>query len=141
MRKTLLALALACSVPVLLSGCATSASVASAPISAGRTQSFDAPYDAVKRAAVDAVRGLRLDVQNTDETPERFQIQFTKSVSAFSWGEVGVVNVVRGDNASTTVVYVHTQKRDQLQVTGTSERQFAEQIFARITASLAAAPQ
>ena len=90
---------------------------------------------------MDAVRGLHLDVQNTDETPERFQIQFTKSVSAFSWGEVGVVNVVRGDDASTTVVYVHTQKRDQLQVTGTSERQFGEQIFARITASLSTASQ
>jgi len=36
----------------------------------------------------------------------------------------------------TTRVYVHTSKRDQMQITGTSERQFANQIFANITESL-----
>ena len=52
------------------------------------------------------------------------------------WGEVGAVNVIRVDD-QTTRVYVNSEKRSQMQITGTSERQFAEQIFANITESVA----
>lgn len=117
-------------------GCATVDTVREAPVTAGRSQDFAAPYDVVRAAALEAVERLNVDVQGADETPERFQIRFSKPISPLSWGEVGVVNVVRiGERA--TRVYVNTEKRDQVQITGTSERQFAEQIFANIEESLA----
>jgi hypothetical protein len=46
-----------------------------------------------------------------------------------------VVNVVRVDDQSTRVI-VNTSKRSRMQITGTSEENFAEQIFSNITESL-----
>jgi hypothetical protein len=135
MRAVFLALALI-GLPATLAGCATASTVSNAPITAGMSQDFSASYDLVKAAALEAVQRLNVDVQGSDETPERFQIRFSKPISAFSWGEVGVVNIVRVDEQNTRV-YVNSEKRDQMQVTGTSERQFANQIFANITESLA----
>jgi len=136
MRNLLRALILAFVAPVLVWGCATSATVREAPVTEGRSQNFGAPYDVVKAAALEAVQRLNINVQGSDETPERFQIRFSKSVSLFSWGEVGVLNVVRGDN-QTSRVYVNTEKRSQLQVTGTSENDFAAEIFTNISQSVA----
>lgn len=135
MRKLLIAVALVLA-PVLVSGCATSSTVSGADVTAGESQEFASSYDLVKAAALQAIERMNVDIQGSDETPERFQIRFSKPVSAFSWGEVGVVNVVRV-NDTTTRVYVNSEKRHQMQVTGTSERQFAEQIFANINESLA----
>ena len=130
MGKIFWALVLACALPVL-SSCATADTVRTAPVTQGLSQAFAAPYEAVKAAALEAVQRLNVDIQGSDETPERFQIRFSKPISAFSWGEVGVVNVVAVD-AQTTRVYVNTEKRDQMQLTGTSEQRFATVIFANI---------
>lgn len=135
MRKLLVVIALMAA-PAALSGCATSATVAAAPLTAGVSQDFAAPFEVAKAAALEAVERLNVDIQGSDETPERFQIRFSKPISAFSWGEVGTVNVIRRDEQQTRI-YVNSEKRDRIQVTGTSERQFAEQIFANITESLA----
>lgn len=135
MRRVLMAMALALS-PVIVSSCATSSTVRGADVTAGQSQDFTASYDLVKAAALQAVERMNVDIQGSDETSERFQIRFSKPISAFSWGEVGVVNVVRV-NETTTRVFVNSEKRSQMQVTGTSERQFAEQIFANINESLA----
>lgn len=136
MRTLLIALAVAFGAPALVSGCATSSTVSTAEMTEGQSQDFTASYEVVKAAAVEAVERMNVDVQGTDETPERFQIRFSKPISAFSWGEVGAVNVVRIDDASTRV-YVNSEKRSQMQVTGTSERQFAEEIFSNISESIA----
>ena len=135
MRKLLVVIALMAA-PAALSGCATSATVAEAPLTAGVSQDFAAPYEVAKAAALEAVERLNVDIQGSDETPERFQVRFSKPISGFSWGEVGTVNVIRGDEQHTRI-YVHSEKRSRAQITGTSERQFAEQIFANITESLA----
>lgn len=134
MRHVLLAVFVVAA-PFALSACATSNTVREAAVTAGIPHDFNAPYDVVKAAALQAVERLNVDIQGTDETPERFQIRFSKPISAFSWGEVGAVNVVRIDD-TTTRVYVNSEKRDQMQVTGTSERQFAEAIFTNITEAL-----
>lgn len=133
-RAACAALALGLSA-ITLSACATTETVANAPITSGLTQDYSAPYDVVKAAAIESVQRLNVNIQGSDETVERFQIRFSKPISAFSWGEVGVVNVVRVDD-HTARVYVHTTKRDQVQITGTSQRQFATQIFTNITESL-----
>jgi hypothetical protein len=135
MRKLLIAIALF-AVPAALTGCATSDTVRGAAVTEGQSQDFAAPYDVVKAAALEAVQRMNVDIQGSDETTERFQMRFSKPISGFSWGEVGAVNVIRVDD-QTTRVYVNSEKRSQMQITGTSERQFAEQIFANITESVA----
>ncbi len=92
-------------------GVRTTDTVASAPVTSSATQAYSASYDLVKAAALASVQRLNVDIQGSDETSERFQIRFSKAISAFSWGEVGVVNVVRVDD-HTTHVYVHATKRD-----------------------------
>ncbi len=135
MFRSLIAVSLIFS-PLLVTSCATSATVRAADVSAGQSQDFTGSYDLVRAAALQAVERMNVDVQGSDETPERFQIRFSKPVSAFSWGEVGVVNVVRV-NETTTRVFVNSERRHQLQVTGTSEQQFANEIFGNITEALA----
>ncbi|MBC7767390.1 MAG: hypothetical protein H7124_01245 [Phycisphaerales bacterium] len=129
------ALALAVA-PAVLAACATSATVSDAPVALGTMREFAAPYSEVSAAALEAVERLNVDVQGSDETPERFQVRFSKPISGFSWGEVGVVNVVRVDEQRTRV-YVNTARRHQGQVSGTSERQFSEQIFTNVSESIA----
>lgn len=135
LRSALLVAALI-SASMGVSGCATSQTVTTAPVTAGTSKEFAAGFDVVKAAALEAVERMNVDVQGSDENAERFQIRFSKPVSAFSWGEVGVVNVVRVDDATTRVV-VNAAKRSQMQVTGTSEAQFASQIFKNLDEGLA----
>jgi hypothetical protein len=134
MRKVLLLFLIAVT-PSFLVACATASTVRNAPLGAGTSKDFAAPYAVVKAAALEAVQRLNVDNQGGDETEERFQIRFSKHISAFSWGEVGVVNVVRLDSQKTRV-FVNSEKRSQMQITGTTEKRFAEQIFANITQAL-----
>ena len=135
MREFVLSVALVSSLALACAGCATTDSVRNAPIEEGQSRDFSAPYDVVKAAALESIQRLNVDIQGSDETGERFQIRFSKPISAFSWGEVGVVNVVRVDPGKTTV-HVNTSKRDLVQVTGTTERTFAEHIFGNIVEAL-----
>ena len=135
MREFVLSAALASSLALACAGCATTNTVRDAPVEEGQSQDFSAPYDVVKAAALEAVQRLNVDIQGSDETGERFQIRFSKPISAFSWGEVGVVNVVRVDPGMTRV-HVNTSKRDLVQVTGTTERTFAEHVFSNIGEAL-----
>jgi hypothetical protein len=121
--------------PMALAGCATSGAVATAPASEGMAHDFPASYDVVKAAALEAVRRLDVNVRGTDETPERFQIRFARSASALNWGEAGVVNVMRLDAESARVV-VNSRQRSIIHITGLTERQLADQLFAHIAESL-----
>lgn len=131
MRAAFLAIAM-----VLLASCATADTVRRAAVTEGKSQDFSYPYNVVKAAALEAVQRLNVEIQGSDETAERFQIRFSKPVSAFSWGEVGAVNVVRIDEQNTRV-FVNTEKRSQIQITGTSEGRFASEIFSNIGESSA----
>ena len=63
-------------------------------------------------------------------------VLITKPVSAFSWGEVGRVTVLRSAQPPTSV-RVYWEKRSQLQLTGTGQSEAASQIFAGIDQALA----
>ncbi|MEM8827267.1 MAG: hypothetical protein AAGD40_10170 [Pseudomonadota bacterium] len=129
-----LAIAIA-GMPVVLAACATTSTVTQAPVAEGTTRAFAADYASVKLAAFQAVERLNVKMKGADETEDRYQIQFEKKVSVFSWGEVGVVNVLPEDDGKTLVV-VNTTKRAKAQLTGTSEDEFAEKIFAYVAEGL-----
>ncbi len=133
MRKGLVLAAL---LAPLAAACASMQTVAFAPMTEGVSTVYEAPYESVTAAAVEAVEGLDLTLNGTDETPQRFQIRFSQPINLWTWGEVGVVNVIRVDDGSTRV-YVNTERVNQNQIIGgTSERRYAERIFAGIRASL-----
>ena len=110
-----------------LTGCASSADVRNAPLTVGTSKDFNASFSQVKRLALESVQGLNVDVKSANELGNEFTIEFAKSMTAFSWGEVGRVAVV--DVTPNSRVTVFSEKRSRLQITGTGEDEFARAIF------------
>ncbi|MDF3074401.1 MAG: hypothetical protein K0S54_2068 [Alphaproteobacteria bacterium] len=119
-----------------LAACATAETVRDAPVDAGVTEQFAAPYDRVSAATLAALRDLRINITGTEERPEGLNVQVTKSMNLFSWGEVGRV-IVRRSSAPPTAVAVNWEKRSQLQITGTGQTEFSRELFEGIRVQLA----
>lgn len=115
------------SVFVLVS-CANINTVKSAPKDTGIYENFTEDYELVKAAVLASMQSLNINIKETNETDEGFVITFTKAISAFSWGEVGRVIVAKREYGASKV-FIHSQKRSKLQITGTEEREFAYSIF------------
>jgi hypothetical protein len=120
---------------VLLAGCAGMGSVEDAPPDKGVSNTYHAPYEATTAAALETMKALNLTVKDQLDTEGNTAITFVKSMSAFSWGEVGRVMVKRLDAGSTQVT-VLASKRYKVQVTGSTQNDFARQIFAGISERL-----
>ena len=120
-----------------LGACATAVTVQNAPADAGTAQTFPASYDRVSAATLEALRQFNVNVTSTQEHAGGLQILVTKSLSAFSWGEVGRITVVR-TSAPPTPVRVVWEKRAQFQITGTGETEFSRELFDGIRRNLAA---
>ncbi len=113
---------------VFLVSCSSMDTVTSAPKDSGAYEMFSADYELVKSAVLASMQNLNINIKESHQTAEGFEINFTKSISAFSWGEVGRVFVRRNDKVGTTV-FVHSEKRYKPQVTGADENDFAKSIF------------
>ena len=112
----------------VLVSCANINTVTNAPKSEGVTQVFTEDYELVKTAVLASMQGLNINIKETRETKDGFAITFTKSISAFSWGEVGRVLVTKNAHGIPQV-YVHSEKRSKYQITGANENDFANSIF------------
>ena len=93
----------------------------------GVSRTFPIPSTEARRLALESLQGLNIDIKSTNEQGSDYLISFAKPASAFSWGEVGKA-VVRGDDKSSTVTII-TAKRMQVQITGTSQDEFATAVF------------
>jgi hypothetical protein len=82
---------------------------------------------------------LRVNITGSNEDQDGTKIQVTKSANLFSWGEVGRVTVERKPPTGTTAtpVRVYWEKRSTVQLTGTSQGDFSEELFKGIRARLA----
>jgi hypothetical protein len=124
---------------VALSACATGAGVDKRPLNSGTSRDYQAPAAKVSAAAKAALATLPVSVTRERVEAGSTVYNFVKSVTAFSWGEVGrVVVTPKGETAAS--VFVDTEKRSHMQITGTSEAQFSAKIFDGITAELARTP-
>ena len=113
---------------VALVGCANNlSSVREARQSAGVSMEFDKDIGSVKSSALASMDGLNINIVETYQNMSGFNILFTKSMSAWSHGEVGRVLIY--ENKGTTTVSVHAKKRSPIQITGTDEQGFASAIF------------
>ena len=112
---------------VALSGLPCAEANAQSPAS----RDFAASYESVKTAAADVARRIDIEIRGTEDTPERFQIRFERSVGTFSRGEMGEINVFPVDD-QTTRVLVTIYKLRRRQVVVTTEWELTESIFANI---------
>lgn len=122
-----------------MSACATGAGVDKRPLNSGTSREYQVPAAKVGAAAKAALATLPVSMTGERVEAGSTVYNFVKSVTAFSWGEVGrVVVTPKGESAAS--VFVDTEKRSQMQITGTSEAQFSAKIFDGIAAELAKAP-
>ena len=119
------------SVLILLSACATASSVESAPLNAGKSRLFEAEYDATRQAAREAMVETGLQIKTVTELDANtWTLLGEKGASAFSWGELVRVAVIREGPAQTRVT-VHTERRVATNITAKSD--YADAILSHIT--------
>jgi hypothetical protein len=122
--------------PLLVIACSTMDSVRDAPTDAGTVSSFAAPYDKVTAATLESLRSLRVEIVDSHEDSGGLVILVQKSLSMFSWGEVGRVIVERSSGVRTNV-RVLWELRDHAQFGGTRQGEFSADLFNGIQRALA----
>ena len=108
--------------------CATLDTVVKAPKDKGILQEFSGDRETVKSAVLASMSNMDIVIISKEETYYGFVIVFEKTLTGFSWGEVGRV-IIPQSNDNRIKVFVHAKKRWVTQVPGTDEREFAEEIF------------
>ncbi len=111
-----------------LASCATMDTVKQAPLDQGISHPFDASYDRTSAATLKALSSLNVNITSSNEDATGTIYLVSKSLSAFSWGEVGRV-YVKKTGAPPTVVFVDWEKRSTLQITGTGADEFSNTLF------------
>ncbi len=117
---------------LFLVSCANMETVNSAPSKSGVMKTYQQDYELIKAAVLASMQSMNINIKETKETDEGdFVIAFTKSLSAFSWGEVGRVLVTR-NGESGAKVYVHSARRLSNNITAASAGDFARSIFSGV---------
>ena len=122
----------ALAVAMLLSGCASVSSLDTKNMAEAPTRTFAASKTAVVKATEATITELGYSLKDTRVSDPTTQIYFSKPMSAFSWGEVGRIDVTGLKTTGTegsSVVSVGSAKRYKLQITGMSQKDFAKAIF------------
>lgn len=126
-RRSFVALASA----ALLGACATAGTFESRALDSGTSMELAAPAPRVAEAAKQTLLALSLGANAVREQDGSAIISFQKGMTAFSWGEVGRI-VVTPTGEAASRVFIDTEKVSQMQITGTSESDFARDIFSGI---------
>jgi hypothetical protein len=119
-----------CLMTVFGLSCASVSTVKNAPLHVGKNQAFPADFDTIVEAASQAMVEAGLEIDSRDEIDkDTYMIVGKKSSSAFSWGELVRVVVVRKESAETEV-RVHSKRRVAANITAKGD--YSDQIFAGI---------
>jgi len=131
MRRSFLVLAASAG----LSACLATDDIRYVSPNSGVMAAFDAPYDRVLVSTLSTLRQLDVTIESVEELSGGTLILVSKGLSGFSWGEVGRVLVEQraGPPIPVRLLWV---KRYQRQVTGTSQTEFAQQLYHGISADL-----
>lgn len=123
-------------VGIFMLGCASMKTMESQDLSSAPSHVYKGDVETVAAATANVIQGLGYNVEKVAPIANGQSVYFSKSLSAFSWGEVGRVDVL-SENATSSRVIVGSEKRYQLQLTGTNQNEFAEQIFDGLNKALA----
>ncbi|HJT06772.1 MAG TPA: hypothetical protein VJ747_07600 [Stellaceae bacterium] len=119
-----------------LAACSMKNVEAEAP-DAGETRTFDAPYAAVRRAAVIGIERMRLDITNQSEEPGRLVILFVRPTGGVQWGAAGRLVV---DKSDAPPIAVHIVYDRRFPLSGGGQERWARAIFAKMAQELRAEP-
>jgi len=121
---------------LLVSACSTT-TVANRSEAVGTTQDFQSSYESVISATQTALTNQKLKITETSSGETQTTISFVKPVSAFSWGEAGRI-IVRKIDDQRSQLLLTSAKNVAVNVTATSEKTFAKNIFGEVSNILAA---
>jgi hypothetical protein len=133
-RVKLASLAAGLALAFVVGGCASSATVQNAPADAGEARSFNATYEQVKQASLDALTAIKMPPRKTEEKANGLVLLVARSPHGMSWGEVGRITVEKSTTPPTTVRVVY-DKRLAVQAIGAQSR-FARLYFGKLEAAL-----
>lgn len=111
-------------------GACSSATVQRAPEDAGIARSFNAPFGAVKQAAIDALQAMQIPPSETKDEPTQFVLLVSRPPHGMSWGEVGRVIIEKNATPPIVVRSVY-DKRFPIQFAG-SQSVFARNLYLRM---------
>ena len=117
---------------LFIAGCSTQSGIAG---KSGLARTFNATYADTKAATRYSVETLNVKIARIEDAGSAYTIWFSKPMSAWSWGEQGLVTVspLAGES---TKVEVRSAKNYKLQVSGTGQEKFAGAIFEGIEKGL-----
>lgn len=122
---------------LVLAGCASAGSVQNAPLHAGIGRTFEAGFDKTLAAAREAAVETGLQIESASQVDQdTWMIIGKKATSAFSWGELVRVVVIR-DSAERTTVRVHSARRIKTNITAKGD--YANSILSNIELKLSIA--
>ncbi|TWT15390.1 hypothetical protein [Reyranella sp. CPCC 100927] len=131
MRRSFLAVAASAG----LSACLTTDDIQHAHPSSGLMAAFEAPYDRVRASTLSILGRLGVTIESVEEFSDGTRILVANGMTGFSWGEVGRVIVERRPTTPIPVRVLWV-KRYQRQLTGTSQAEFAQQLYRGISDDL-----
>ena len=111
-----------------LLSCSSMSNVADESIETGNSQLFYADQQTINLALLATLQSVNINIKESRYTEKGFRVLFTKSISAFSWGEVGRALVIKVDN-NTSRIFIHSLNRDRLQITGADTSDLSSVIF------------
>ena len=119
---------------IVLSACATTGGMRSAPLAQGTPRTFSAEYDKVLKASREAVVEAGLAIEEVTKVNEQtWMIIGKKGASGFTWGEL--VRVVVEQTAPTeTTVRVYTQRKLATNITAKGD--YSDAILSNIELKL-----
>jgi hypothetical protein len=116
---------------VLMTACASQSGVQNAPLHAGDSRTFEANFDRVLGAAQDAVGDAGLKVESSSRVDDNtYMIMGKAGTSAFSWGEIVRVVVVKEAAANSTTVRVYTRRKSSVNIAAKGD--YSNTIFSNI---------
>jgi hypothetical protein len=120
---------------LFLFGCATREELTGLDQNNSVQKSYQININQADRLVMESIRGLNLEIKSRKSDNQSIEIEFSKPISAFSWGEMGSVSITNSNQG--VIVSVKSIKRMKTQITGASTNDFAKAIFEGVDYALA----
>ena len=106
-----------------------------APLHAGESRIFKAPFKPLVEFSRAAMREAGLEIESVEKIDtETYMLIGKRRASGFSWGEMVRVSIIGQDDASKTIVRVYTKKRVKLNITAKGD--YSQSIFSSIESQI-----
>lgn len=109
--------------------------VKNAPLHAGESRSFEAPYKNLVKFSRDAMVDAGLELESIEKVDENTYMLIGKTrASGWSWGELVRVVILREEDSDKNTVRVYTKKRVAMNVT--AKGSYTNTIFSNIESKI-----